>query len=89
MRGGGEYRLFRWLALRGGYSQSKEERTIGISEGDFNTSAASVGAGWYLKDDRLSLDAAFVSKVTKPELDVGDERQTRHQTLMVYGRLLF
>jgi hypothetical protein len=89
IRGGGEYRLLKWLALRAGYSRSKEERNIGVPEGDFNANTISLGAGWFLKNDNLSLDAAFSNKVTKPEQDLGNGRETRNQTLMLYGRFLF
>jgi len=89
IRGGGEYRLLKWLALRAGYSRGKEERYMGVGAGDFNSNTVSLGAGGFLKNDKLSLDAAFVNKVTKPEQDLGDGRETRNQTLMLYVRFLF
>jgi hypothetical protein len=89
VKGGGEYRLLKWLALRAGYSRAKEERNMGVPEYNFTSNALSLGAGWFLKNDRLSLDAAFLNKVTKPEQDLGDGRETREQSLMMYGRFLF
>ncbi|MCX5800560.1 MAG: hypothetical protein NTX17_04155 [Candidatus Eisenbacteria bacterium] len=89
VRGGGEYRLLRWLALRAGYSRAKEERSIGVPEYDFNSNTLSVGAGCFLRKDSLSLDAAFVNKVTRPEQDIGDGRETRDQSFTLYGRFLF
>lgn len=89
IRAGGEYRVLKWLALRAGYSQAKENRTMGVPEDDFNWNTLSAGAGWFLKNDRLTLDAAFVNQVIKPNVDLGDGRETRYQTLMLYGRFLF
>ena len=89
IRGGGEYRLLKWLALRAGYSRAKENRTMGVPEDDFNWNTISAGAGWFLKNDKLSLDAAFVNQVIKPDQDLGNGRETRYQTLMLYGRFLF
>jgi hypothetical protein len=89
VRGGGEVRPLKWLALRGGYSQCSQERRMGDPENDFTATTYTVGAGCYLMDDQLTVDAAFLNKVTEPEQDMGTGRETRYQALMVYGRLLF
>ncbi|UCF79124.1 MAG: hypothetical protein JSW03_02390 [Candidatus Eiseniibacteriota bacterium] len=89
IRSGGEFRPLKWLALRAGYSQCNQERQMGVPENDFTANAFSVGAGCYLKDDRLTVDAAFVNRVTKPDVDTGAGRETTYQALLLYGRFLF
>jgi hypothetical protein len=89
VRGGAEIRPLRCLALRGGYSQCSEERQMGIPENDFTSTTLSLGAGCYLLEDKLTVDVAFLNKVTEPEQDLGSDRETRYQALMLYGRFLF
>ena len=89
VRAGGEYRLVKWLALRAGYSVARESRVMGVPEEDFNWNTISAGAGGFLMKDRLTIDAAFVNQVIKPKTDLGDGRETKFQTLMLYGRFLF
>lgn len=89
IRGGGELRLLNWLALRGGFSQCSEERRMGIPENDFTATTYTVGAGCYLLENQLTVDAAFLNKVTEPEQDLGAGRETTYQALMIYGRFLF
>ncbi len=89
IRGGGEVRPVKWLALRGGFSQCSEERQMGIPENDFTATTYTVGAGCYLLDDKLTVDAAFLNRVTEPDQDIGTARETTYQALMLSGRFLF
>jgi hypothetical protein len=89
LRGGGEYRLLPWLVLRGGYARSTEERFMGVPEENFASSTISAGLGCLLKDERLAIDAAFSHTIIEPEEDLGVDRLTRYQGLMLYGRFTF
>ncbi len=89
LRGGAEYRVLPWLALRGGYARSAEERFMGVPEEDFVSSAFSAGLGFLLKDERLAFDAAFLQRTTEPEADLGVSREIKYQSLMLYGRFIF
>ncbi|MFH0777527.1 MAG: hypothetical protein V2A71_02740 [Candidatus Eisenbacteria bacterium] len=90
LRGGGEFRVLSWLALRGGYAQCNEDRNLSVdNDGEWTSTTLSAGAGCYLLQERMSIETAFTQKVTEPDVDPGFERQIRSQALVLYGRLLF
>jgi len=89
LKGGGEYRVLPWLAVRGGYARSTEERFMGVPEEDFVSNAFSAGLGCFLKNEKLTIDAAFSQKTSKPQEDLGFDEETKCQTVMLYGRFIF
>jgi hypothetical protein len=89
LKGGAEYRVLSWLAVRGGYARSTQERFMGVPEENFVAKTLSAGLGCLLKNESLTIDAAFSQRTTEPENDLGVDRQMRYQTVMLYGRYLF
>ena len=89
MKGGGEYRVLPWLAVRAGYSRSTEERFMGVPEQNYVSNAFSAGLGCLLKGGNLTVDAAFLQKTTQPDKDPGYDLEEKYQTVMLYGRYLF
>ncbi|MBN1503557.1 MAG: hypothetical protein JW952_00670 [Candidatus Eisenbacteria bacterium] len=89
VKGGAEYRVLSWLALRAGYSRSSEERFMGVPEYDYVSNAFSAGLGCFLKNDKLTVDVAFSQKTTQPDKDPGYDAEAKYQTVMLYGRYLF
>ena len=89
LKGGGEYRVLPWLAVRAGYSRSTEERFMGVPERDYVSNAFSAGLGCFLKGEKLTVDVAFSQKTTQPDKDPGYDLEAKYQTVMLYGRYLF
>ena len=89
LKGGAEYRVLPWLAVRAGYCRSTEERFMGVPEQDYVSNAFSAGLGCLLKGEKLSVDVAFSQKTTQPDKDPGYEMESKYQTVMLYGRYLF
>jgi len=89
VKGGGEYRVLPWLAVRAGYCRSTEQRFMGVPEQDFASNAFSAGLGCLLKGGNLTVDTAFTQKTSKPEKDLGYDLEEKDQTVMLYGRYLF
>ncbi len=88
-KGGGEYLVLPWLAVRAGYSRSSEERFMGLPDQNYVANTFSAGLGCLLKGGNLTVDTAFMQKTTKPEKDPGYDLEEKYQTVMLYGRYLF
>ncbi len=89
LKGGGEYRVLPWLAVRAGYVRSTQERFMGVPEQDYVANAYSAGLGCILRGERLTVDVAFSQKATRPDKDPGYDLEEKYQTVMFYGRYLF